>query len=199
MAVKKTSTAKPKLSKTGIAIDLTGVEAAARRRKVRIPEGNYRAKIDKVYSKKFSTGSQGVVWEIVITDEGKGKGARFWYNNTLVDKDGEVMTASLWSFRGVLQALKPAIKIPDKLMNIPFEKLVGRTVAIEVTDDEDDEGKIRSQIIDVFKEELLEEDEEDDEEEEDEDAEEEEEEDDDEASEEEDEDEEEFDLDEDEL
>lgn len=158
---------KPKITKSGLEIDLTGVEASERRAKRRIPEGVYRAKVDKVGPKKFSTGSRGVEWQFVIIQDGKGKGARFYENNTLIDADGEVMEHTLWSFRGILQALSPKIKIPDSLMKIPFDKLVDRTAAIEVADDEDDEGKVRSTIIDVFTEDLL--DEEEDEEDEDED------------------------------
>lgn len=192
---------KPKITKSGLEVDLTGVEASERRRKRRIPEGNYRARVDKVYPAKFKTGSKGVTWEFVITDSGKGKGARFFYNNALIDPDGDVMENTLWSLRGVLQALDPKIKIPDKLMKIPFEKLTDRAVALEVADDEDNEGNIRSEIIDVFHPSLLEEEEDDveDEDEEDEDWEEEadEEEEDDEEEEEDDEDE--FDLEEDEL
>lgn len=209
MAAKKKASG-PKLTKTGLAIDLTGVEASERRRKKRIPEGNYTARVDKVYPKKFKSDNRGVVWEFVVTGGNpKGKGARFWYNNTLIDKDGEVMENTLWSLRGVLQALSPAIKIKDSMMNIPFDKLVDRTCALEIADDEDDEGTIRSTIIDVFAESLLEEEEEDEdedeEEEEDEDFDdeeddaEEEEDDEEEAKEEAEDDEEEFDLDEDEL
>lgn len=200
MATKKANT--PKISKTGLQVDLTGVEAAARRRKTRIPEGTYRAKVDKVYPKKFKSDNRGIVWEFIVTDDGKGKGARFWYNNVLVDKNGVTMENTLWSLRGVLQALSPAIKIPDKMMSIPFDKLVGRTVALEIADDEDDEGTIRSAIIDVFAESLLEEDDEDEDEDEedDEDAEEDEEDDEpEEETEDDEEDEEEWDLDEDEL
>lgn len=185
--------AKPKVTKTTLSINLAGVEAAERRGKRVIPEGVYRARVDKAYGKKFSSGNSGVVWEFVVTDSGKGKGARFWHNNTFIDTDGNVMESSLWSLKGTLQALSPAIKIKDSLMDIPLEKLVGRTVAIEVADGEDNEGKTRSEIIDVFNESLIEADDEDDDEDEDEESEEEDDE------EEDSEDDDEYDLDEDEL
>lgn len=188
---------KPKIGKDQLSVDLTGVEASERRAKRRIPEGNYRARVDKVGPKKFSTGNKGVEWQFVVFDgNARGKGARFWYNNTLIDRDGAVMEQTLWSLRGVLQALKPKIKIKDSMMNIPYDKLVGRTCALEIVDGEDDEGKVRSEILDVYSEDLLEE------ELEDEDAQEEEEEDEEteeEAEADEEEDEEEWDLDEDEL
>lgn len=188
--------AKAKVTDQGLMVDLSGVEASERRRKVRIPEGIYLAKVDKVEKAKFNSGSRGVTWQFVITDSGKGKGARLYYNNAVIDAEGQVMENTLWSLRGVLQALEPRIKIPDKMMKIPFDKLVGRKVALEVADDEY-EDKIRSTIVDVFHPDLIEE-EEVDEEESDEDEEWDEEEDEDEDEEEE-EDEDEWDLEEDEL
>lgn len=193
---------RPKITKSGLEIDLTGVEASERRRKQRIPEGVYHAKVREVGPHKFNTGSKGVQWVFEITDAGKGKGARFWYNNALVDADGEVMEQALWSLRGVLQALEPRIKIPDKMMKIPYDKVEGRTVALEIGDDEYEE-KVRSTIIDVFHPSLIEDEDEDvedeDEEEDEEDWEEEDEEDEDEEEEEDEEEAEEWDLDEDEL
>ena len=184
---------KATLTKGVVEVNLKGVEAQARRAKVRIPEGVYNAKVAEANTKKFETGSRGVVWVFEVTDNGKAKGARLYYNTVLINADGEVATNNLWSFRGVLQALKPNVKISDSMMKIPLTKLVGRTCALEVVDD-DYEGKIRSTISDVFNQKLMEEDEDeldDDFEEEEEDEEEDEEE--------EEEDEEEIDLDEDEL
>ena len=182
-----TKSKKAKLTKGVVEVNLKGVEAQARRSKVRIPEGVYNAKLIEASTTKFGSGSRGVKWIFEITDDGKGKGSRLYYNTVLIDADGEVATNNLWSFRGVLQALKPKVNISDSMMKIPLTKLVGRTCALEVVDGEY-EGKIRSEISDVFNQKLMEEDEdelEDDLEEEEED--------------EEDEEEEEIDLDEDEL
>ncbi len=185
--------AKAKVTKEAVEVDLTGVSASDRRRKTRIPEGSYLTKVIEAKTKKFQSGSKGVVWIFEVTDEGKAKGARLWYNNVLINADGETATESLWSFRGVLQALQPKVKIPDKMIKIPLAKMANRTVAVEVVDGEY-EGKIRSEISDVFHPDLLEEDEDelDDEFEEDDEEEDDEEED-------EDDDDDEIDLDEDEL
>ena len=198
--------AKAKLTKDVVEVNLEGVEAQARRSKVRIPEGVYNAKITEAVTKKFGTGSKGVRWIFEVTDDGKGKGARLYYNTVLIDADGEVAVNNLWAFRGVLQALKPNVKISDSMMKIPLSKLVGRTCALEVVD-HDFEGKMLSEISDVFNQKLMEEDEdeleddleEEEEDEEDEDEEDEDEEDEDEEEEEDEEDEDEIDLDEDEL
>lgn len=151
--------AQAKITKAGVEVDLTGITASERRRKMVIPEGNYLAKIVKAETTKFSTNSRGVTWEVEVVTDGKGKGAHLWYNNVLVNADGSVADNSLWSFKGFLQAIEPRIKIPDRLIKIPVAKLAGRQVAIEVVDGEDDQGRPRSEIADVFHPDLLEEDE----------------------------------------
>lgn len=191
------ATKKVKVTKEGVEVDLSGVTASDRRRKTRIPEGSYLGKVVGASGKKFGTGSRGVEWIFEVTTPGKGKGARFWYNNVLVNADGEVAENNLWAFKGVLQALEPKIKIPDSMVKVPLKKLVGKAVALEIADGEY-EGKVRSEVIDVFHPSLLEEDEDEDElEEEDDDLDDEDE--DDLDEEEEDEDDDEIDLEEDEL
>lgn len=207
---KKKSGLKPgqaRVSKDTIEVNLAGIEAR-QRKAAHIPEGNYKAKIVSAETKKFSTGKKGVVTVFEI-DEGKHKGARFWNNNVLLLEDDSPATDNLWAFRGLLQALTPEVKIPERSLKIPLDKLVGRTAVLEIVDGEY-EGKIRSEINDIFHESLLDEDEEDEEDEDedededfdDEDEEEDDDEDEDEDEDEEDEDEEdedEIDLDEDEL
>lgn len=188
---------KVKITKDAVEVNLSGVTASDRRRKKRIPEGTYNAKIVSATTKKFGTGSKGVEWVVEVTDDGKGKGARLWYNNVLIDKEGNVAENSLWSFRGFLQAIEPKVKIPDSMVKIPVGKLAGRAVAIEVVDGEDNEGNIRSEIADVFHPSLLDEEETDEVEDDEEDFEDEEDLDD--LDEEEEDDDDEVDLDEDEL
>jgi hypothetical protein len=143
------------VSKDTIAVNLTGVEAR-KRRTVHIPEGNYRAKVVEV--KRFTSKSEnpGITWTFELV-EGKFSGTRFWERTMLVDQ-------SLWTFRGVLQALSPPVKIRDATMEFKLSALVGRTCALEIVDGEY-EGKVRSEVNDVFSEELLESDESEDEEE----------------------------------
>ncbi len=150
--------AKAKLTKDLVEVNLKGVEAKARRTRLVIPEGTYNAVVASANTKKFGTGAKGVVWVFEITDSGKGKGARLYYNTVLIDADGDVATNNLWSFRGVLQALKPTVKISDSVMKIPLSKMEKRTCALEVVDGEY-EGKIRSEISDVFNQKLMEEEE----------------------------------------
>lgn len=147
---------KARLTKEGLEVDLSGVSARERRVKKVIPEGIYRAKVVSVGPRKYSTDRRGVEWVVEVIDDGPGRGARFWHNNVFIDTDGSVMTDSLWTIRGTLQALSPKVKIPEKLSKFPWSKLEGRTVAIEVADGEDNEGRPRSEILDVFNEDLIE-------------------------------------------
>jgi hypothetical protein len=54
----------------------------------------------------------------------------------------------LWRLRNLLEAL--GFEIPSSKVSIPFEKLPGKKVAVEVIDDEY-EGKTRSKAADYFK------------------------------------------------
>lgn len=168
---KRTGSGKKGVSvgKDTVSVNLKGVEAGRRRKRV-IPEGDYHAKLVRAEGKKFSTGSRGVVWEFeVMSEDSKANGWHGYQNSVLIDADGEVMTNNLWSFRAVLQAFSPRIKIPDSLTEIPLKKLVGKTVALTVVDGTDDVDRTRSEIYEVFNEDELveDEDEEDEEEEED--------------------------------
>lgn len=133
--------------KDTVVVNLAGVTAKARKT-VHLPAGNYRAKVVKAETKTFKTGNSGVSWAYEII-EGKGKGSVFWNNTMLVE-------SSIWAFRAALQALTPKVNIKDGAMSIPLSKLVGRTCVIELVDGEY-EGKIRSEVNDVFHEDLLDE------------------------------------------
>ena len=147
-----------RVSDDTVAINLKGIEGR-RARRVRIPEANYRAVVAEIKAEVSSSGNDMVVWQFDVVDHEKYAGSRLWYNTVLIPQ-------SLWNFRAVLEAL--GVKVKDTTMNIPLNKLVGRTCGIEVVDGEY-ENKIRSEINDIFPEALLEEDEEEDEEEPDED------------------------------
>lgn len=94
------------------------------------------------------SGNDGIKWAFEVID-GKYKGAGPFYNNTMLQEE------SLWAVRGTLQAMKPAVKIPESGMKLDLKKYLGKTVAISVFDDEY-EGRMRSAIDDVFNPDLLE-------------------------------------------
>ena len=142
-----------KSKKNTVQVDFKGIESRAKRR-MRIAEGNYKAVVAEVENLKSKAGDPMVKWAFDIVEHEKYEGQRFWYNNVLTPK-------ALWNFRSVLESL--GVKVKDSTMNIPLNRLVGRTCGIEVVDGEY-EGKTRSEINDIFPEALLEEDEEDDDE-----------------------------------
>jgi len=152
----KAGTARTK-GKDSVAVNFKGIEAG-RRRSVRIPEGNYKAKVHSAENTDTKAGDPMVVWVFEIVDHEKYGGQQFYYNSVLTPK-------ALWNFRAVLEAL--AVKVKDSTMNIPLGRLVGRVCGIEIVDGEYD-GKTRSEINDIFPEALLEEEDEEEESDEDE-------------------------------
>lgn len=153
--VLKPGTAKVK-SKTAVSVNLKGVEAGGRA--PRIPEGNYLAKVvSATATEAKSSGNPLVLWKFGIVGT-KYEGTEIWHRTVLVPQ-------SLWAFRQVLEAL--GIKVKDSTMDIPLDRLAGRTCGIQVIDGDEYEGKIKSEVNDVFRKDLLEsegEDEEDEEE-----------------------------------
>ena len=134
------------VSKTTVKVNLKGVTAKARKA-YRVPEGDYLAVVASAEAKSFKTGNPGVAWQFTI-DDGQYKGVGpFFYNTMLIEE-------SIWSFRGVLQALEPKMKIPDSMMDVDLKKTIGRHVGIRLVDGEF-EGKVRSEIDDVFHPDLL--------------------------------------------
>lgn len=135
MATKRTKTAtKPRK----LSIDFTGVEGRKRAR--RIPEGDYLMKITdwEVDHKKDDESSQFV--KIYYQIE-KGPTDGKW------DEIFNLGQKSLWRLRNFLEAL--GFNIPSSKVQVPFEKLIGKKVAITVGDDEY-EGQTRSKAQDYF-------------------------------------------------
>lgn len=146
MATKRSNYGKI-VSKTSVEVNLSGITAKARK-SVRIPEGDYLAKVVLAETFTAKSGNDGIKWAFEVS-EGKFKGAGPFYNNTMLQEE------SLWAVRGTLQAMKPAVKIPDSGMKLDLKKYLGKTVAITLVDDEY-EGRMRSAIDDVFNPDLLE-------------------------------------------
>jgi len=146
------------IGKTELAVNLSGIEAGRKRRRVRIPEGEYRAKLVKAEISKASTGNDMITWLFNLIDAEELNGTPFWYRTVLAE-------SSLWNCRKVLEAL--GVKIADSMMKINLGNLAGRTCGLEIVDGEY-EGTIRSEVADVFPESELSESDDEDEEEEDE-------------------------------
>lgn len=134
------------------------------------PEGDYAVKVknaELITSSEKNT--PGIFLDMAFT-EGKQKGksitTRLW-----------LAEGALWKVRAALEAM--GVKVPSGRAKINAKKLVGKTCAITLEDDEYD-GKMYSEVTDFFSEDELEDsdDEDDDDEEDDEDEDEEDDEDD---------------------
>lgn len=107
---------------------------------VRIPEGDYLAKIIKAEQKEAKTGSQMIVWTFKIL-EGKYKGKKIKDNSVLVPK-------ALFRLRNLLEAL--GVKVPEKTVKINFAKYVGEEIGLTIVDGEEYKNKIRSEVGDFI-------------------------------------------------
>ena len=129
-------------SEKKLSVDFTGVEA---KKKVVIPEGNYPAKVVEAKAETSKAGNPMVVWVFQI-DGGEFNGQKFFYNTVLLPQ-------SLWNFRNTLEACGVPIS-GEGAMDIPLDKLNGRTCALSIVDGEWDNQK-RSEVNDVFSRDLL--------------------------------------------
>jgi hypothetical protein len=158
-------------------IDFGGVEGEpGRRRRVRIPEGDYLCKILKHEKKRKEGGSSYYFnWHLQVVEDAQGKekhkGTPLYYITSLKPE-------ALFNLRNFIFAASDGKKnVTGKTVNFDPKTLYGKQVGVTVEDDEY-EGKMRSRAVDVMPPNMIEAaDEEDEEEDEDEDEEEEEDED----------------------
>ena len=129
-------------SEKKLSVDFTGVEG---KKKVVIPEGNYPAKVVEAKAETSKAGNPMVVWVFQI-DGGEFNGQKFFYNTVLLPQ-------SLWNFRNTLEACGVPIS-GEGAMDIPLDKLNGRTWALSIVDGEWD-NQNRAEVNDVFSRDLL--------------------------------------------
>tara|TARA_R100000742_G_C4272832_1_gene92164 strand:- start:43 stop:492 length:450 start_codon:yes stop_codon:yes gene_type:complete len=129
-------------SEKKVTIDFSGVEG---KKKVVIPEGNYPAKVVEAKAETSKAGNPMVVWVFQI-EGGEFNGQKFFYNTVLLPQ-------SLWNFRNTLEACGVPIE-GEGAMDIPLDKLTGRSCALAIVDGEWDNQK-RSEVNDVFSRDLL--------------------------------------------
>lgn len=146
-------------------VNFKDVESSGR---VRIPEGDYKAKCVANKQDESKDGNPMVVWDWEII-EGKQKGKKLRDYAPLSSK-------GLWKLKSILEGM--GVTVPNRAVNINLDKYLGEEVGITVGDDEYG-GRISSKVSDYFTTDALDEDgdeedlEDEDEEEEDEDEEEE--------------------------
>lgn len=125
--------AKPKpgkKTKRTVSVNMEGVEAGGKA----IADGNYEAEIVEVTEEESSNGNEQlkVVWQ--FTEKMKGTKLFDWLSLT---------PQSLWRLRGLLETI--GVEVPDGVMNIDLDDLIGCSAVLEVTN-EDYNGKKRPKV-----------------------------------------------------
>ena len=130
-------------------IDAREVDKEIRRggRGVRVPEGEYKVKINNSEVRKTNDGSGRYIrWECIIVEPKKYKGKRL-FGNTSLKKD------ALWSLRNLIHAATKK-NIAGKVAEFDPDSLIGKVVGASVSDneyqDKNDNTRITSQIDSFF-------------------------------------------------
>jgi len=128
----------------GVLVDFTETDSRGGKKgtggRKHYPEGDYKA---KVKSAKFGRSGEKETPRLEVTyvfAEGKVKGKEIRDDLYLTPK-------SLWRLRQTLEAL--GVKVPSKKVRVDPQKLVGKSAAITIEDEEYD-GKIYSRITDTY-------------------------------------------------
>lgn len=121
---------------TVVSIDFSNVKEVGNFNPKNIEEGDYRAKITKCELGKNKSGDPMFTFTIKI--EGSNGVYPFYC---------PITEASAWKLRNLLIA--GGLSAPKKMVKVDGSKLVGKSVAVSVEDDEYD-GKIKSVIQSVF-------------------------------------------------
>ena len=125
-----------------IRIDFTGVDKEIRSggRAARVPPGDYLAKaVNAELRKSDNTGSKYLSWRFTIVEPKKYKG------KTLYDRTS-LKPNALWNLRNLIFSATGK-NIAGSVLNFDPEAVYGKILMVTVEDDEY-EGKVRSQIVD---------------------------------------------------
>ena len=110
-------------------------------RSAHVPEGDYAVKVTKAeLGESSEKETPGVFVTMKITNPKK-------YKDKILRERLWLTKKSLWKVRQFWEAC--GIKVPSKKVKLDPKKLVGKELAVTVEDDEY-EGKIRSQVVDSF-------------------------------------------------
>ena len=130
-----------------IKIDFTKTEERSGWNTRQIPEGLYKAKVAAVQETEAQDGTAMLVYAFVPEDS-RFKSRRFPYYCKLQQNQ-------LWKLRDLLVAAGETV--PKRAVQIDPEKIVGKSVAIEVEDDSYN-GNVRSSVNGVYGIDILDED-----------------------------------------
>lgn len=108
--------------------------------RIRVPEGDYVAKIiDAEKTEAKSSGNTMIVWTLEIL-EGKYKGKKIKTRTVMTPK-------ALFFLRNLLEAL--GAEVPEKASKIRYKKYVGKKIGITIEDNEY-ENKVSSEVSDFL-------------------------------------------------
>lgn len=121
-------------------LDFTNVKSSD---KIRVPEGDYLAKVSKVEKTK-SKSSNNPMLVITFTLLSGGQGAE---GKTI--KDNHVLTeTSLWTLRNMLEAM--GYSVPASKMTFNDKMVIGKKVGLTLIDGEEYKGRISSEVADYI-------------------------------------------------
>jgi len=102
----------------------------------KIPEGEYGVRCEEA-KQEVSSNDNEMISFVFIGTEGKAKGKKFFYHNTLVEQ-------SLWKLKETLIGL--GVEVPDSVMDIDLDELEGLE-GTAIVEDDTYQGKTRSKIV----------------------------------------------------
>lgn len=124
-------------------IDMTNVKDRGNYNTRQVPEGDYRLRVIDVEDGEVKSGENAgaAQWIFILgIDEKKYSSTKYPYRCTLKENQ-------FWKIRNLL--LSAGINVPKKRVKVDPNKLIGKIVAGTLEDDEY-EGKMRSQITAIF-------------------------------------------------
>jgi len=129
---------------TTLSLDFTNVQDGGGGAAAHVPEGDYilTLKEASVQDVKKDPSRKQIVWIFTIK-KGPGKSSNVIYHRTALDPE------RLWTTRNLLAALLDK-EIPKKSLNIDLAKYFGRDIGATLIDGEPYNGKVKSEISDVF-------------------------------------------------
>jgi hypothetical protein len=130
---------------SGRTINLPGASNMGGAGSVRIPEGDYRAKIVKIEQTETKDDGRSMLVLHYKINDGKHKGKVIKDRIVLVASDEKKDT--LWKLRQLLEALGK--KIPDDKFKLNIDNLIGGVVAATVIDGDPYKNRVKSEIGDI--------------------------------------------------
>lgn len=120
-------------------LDFSGVKDRGRYNPKHVKEGPYKAKVVAVTETEAKTDEEDM-WVFEVHPVGISRPGSYPYYCKLVPNQ-------MWKVRNLFTAA--GLKVPKKKVKVDPSKVVGRTIGVEMEDDEY-EGKLKSVIGDVF-------------------------------------------------